>query len=197
MHLSIQIVNMAKSKKAVRSNKKHAAAKSRKKQPTDVTLTGAVRAMTAISEIQHLSKKGLEFIGREEGCMLKPYLDSVGVPTIGYGNAYYENGVRVKMSDPPISKDRALSLFLNILGFYEKAVWSNTRNDINQNQFDALVSLTYNIGVNGFKNSTVLKLVNKNPSDPKITDAFKMWKNAGGKPILLKRRIREANLYFS
>lgn len=188
---------MAKSKKAARGNKKPATAKSRNKQPIDVTLMGAVRAMTVISEIQHLSKKGLEFIGQEEGCMLKPYLDSVGVPTIGYGNTYYENGVRVKMSDPSISKDRALSLFLNILGFYEKAVWSNTRNDINQNQFDALVSLTYNIGVNGFKNSTVLKLVNKNPSDPKITDAFKMWKNAGGKPILLKRRIREANLYFS
>ncbi|MFT3949202.1 MAG: lysozyme [Agriterribacter sp.] len=187
---------MAKSKKPISGNKKQTTAKKMKKQQADVTLSG-VRAITVTSEIQHLSKSGLEFIGREEGCILKPYLDSVGIPTIGYGNTYYENGVRVKMSDPPISKDRALSLFLNILGFYEKAVWSNTRNDINQNQFNALVSLTYNIGINAFKNSTVLKLVNKNPFDPKITDAFKMWKNAGGRPILLKRRIREANLYFS
>ena len=148
-------------------------------------------------EIKNISRKGLLFIGKEEGCILKPYLDAVGVPTIGYGNTYYENGVRVTMKDPAITKERALSLFLNTLSFYEKGVWSNTRDDINQNQFDALVSLTYNIGVNAFKGSTVLRLVNKNPADLKITNAFKMWKNAGGKPILLNRRIREANLYFS
>lgn len=184
---------MAKAKKATRRAKPVVSRTTR----GGIKPITATRAMTVVTEIQHLSKKGLEFIGKEEGCILKPYLDSVGVPTIGYGNTYYENGVRVKMSDPPISKDRALSLFMNILSFYEKGVWSNTRDDINQNQFDALVSLTYNIGVTAFKGSTVLRLVNKNPADPKITDAFKMWKNAGGKPILLARRIREAKLYFS
>lgn len=150
-----------------------------------------------MAEIKKLSKKGISFIGNEEGCKLKPYLDSVGIPTIGYGNTYYENGKRVTMKDPAITKDRALSLFMSILSLYEKAVWSNTRDDINQNQFDALVSFTYNVGIAGFKSSSALKLINKNPFDPKITDALKMWKNAGGKPILLNRRIREAALYFS
>ena len=187
---------MVQAKKVTRRIKTRSitANKKTRSASVDIDSTGAV---TGTVEIQHLDKKGLDFIGNEEGCILKPYLDSVGVPTIGYGNTYYENGVRVKMSDPPISKDRALSLFLNILSFYEKAVWSNTRDDINQSQFDALVSLTYNIGVSAFKGSTVLKLVNNNPADPKITGAFKMWKNAGGKPILLSRRIREAKLYFS
>ncbi|MCC6288763.1 MAG: lysozyme [Chitinophagaceae bacterium] len=181
---------MAKAKRQIkRSNSKRSLSGSLAKS--------VIRTLPSLTEVQHLSKTGLAFIGKEEGCILKPYLDSVGVPTIGFGNTYYENGVRVKLSDPPISKDRALSLFLNILSLYEKTVWSNTRDDINQNQFDALVSLTYNIGVNAFKKSTVLKLVNKNPADIKITDAFKMWKNAGGKPILLNRRIREAKLYFS
>lgn len=187
---------MAQSKKITRRAMKKSIAPNNKTRSLSIDTTNS-GAPTFAVEIQHLSKNGLDFIGKEEGCILKPYLDSVGVPTIGYGNTYYENGVRVKMSDPPISKDRALSLFLNILSFYEKAVWSNTRDDINQNQFDALVSLTYNIGVNAFKGSTVLRLVNNNPIDPKIAGAFKMWKNAGGKPILLNRRIREVKLYFS
>lgn len=148
-------------------------------------------------EIQKTSAAGIEFLAKEEGCVLKPYRDSVGIPTIGIGCTYYENGKRVKMTDPPITKARAISLFKNLLVLYEKAVWSNTRDDINQNQFDALVSICYNIGVNGFRGSTLLKRVNTNPSDETIIDAFCMWRNASGRPILLGRRMREANLYFS
>lgn len=148
------------------------------------------------TEIQTVSKSGLDFLAHEEGIILHPYLDSKGIPTIAVGNTYYENGVRVKMTDPPITMARALQLFKSVLPTYEKAVWSNTRDDINQNQFDSLVSLAYNIGVVGIKNSTVLRRVNLNPSDPTIKDAFLMWKNSGGKPVLLGRRIREANLYF-
>lgn len=137
---------------------------------------------------------GINFLAKEEGLVLKPYLDSVGIPTIGIGCTYYENGQRVKITDPPISRERAMSLFRNVLKIYETTVWSVTRDDINQNQFNALVSICYNIGVTGFKNSTLLKLVNKNPSNQKIADAFRMWK----KPIiLLPRRNREVKLYFS
>ncbi len=148
-------------------------------------------------EIQTVSKAGLQFIGQEEGCILRPYKDAVGIATIGFGNTYYENGVRVKMTDPAITMTRALILFKTILPTYEKAVWSSTRDDINQNQFDALVSLCYNIGVGAFKGSTVLKRVNADPSDKTIKQAFEMWKMAGNRPILLSRRQREAALYFS
>lgn len=150
-----------------------------------------------VKEIRFISPNGINFLIKEEGIILKPYRDSVGIPTIGIGCTYYENGQKVKMTDPPITRDRAIGLFKNVLAAYEIAVWSNTRDDINQNQFDALVSICYNIGVNGLKGSTLLKKVNANPNDPSINEAFKMWKNAGGKPILLNRRIREANLYFS
>ncbi len=152
---------------------------------------------TPVKEIRFISPNGINFLIKEEGIILKPYRDSVGIPTIGIGCTYYENGQKVKMTDPPITRDRAIGLFKNVLAAYEIAVWSNTRDDINQNQFDALVSICYNIGVNGLKGSTLLKRVNANPNDPSINEAFKMWKNAGGKPILLNRRIREANLYFS
>lgn len=144
-------------------------------------------------EIKYLDKKGIDFLIKEEGLRLKPYLDSVGVPTIGVGNTYYENGQRVKMSDPAMTKERAIELFKSILSHYETAVWSVTRDDITQNQFNALVSLAYNIGVNGFKGSTVVKRVNKNPNDPAISNAFQMWRKPA---VLLSRRKRESALYF-
>lgn len=137
---------------------------------------------------------GIDFLIKEEGLRLKPYLDSKGIPTIGIGNTYYENGKRVTMKDPAITKEQAVQLFKSILVFYEIAVWSVTRDDINQNQFNALTSLCYNIGVNAFKGSTVVRLLNKNPNNPKIAAAFEMWRNP---KVLLGRRKREHKLYFS
>lgn len=148
-------------------------------------------------EIQTVSENGIEFLVQQEGIRLKPYRDSAGIPTIGIGCTYYENGVRVTMKDKPITLDRAKSLFMHLLQTYEKAVWSNTRNDINQNQFDALVSICYNIGVVSFKNSTLLRRVNKNKNDPSIREAFEMWRYADSEPILLERRKREHQLYFT
>ena len=149
-------------------------------------------------EIKKVDQSGLKFIANEEGLRLKPYLDSVGIPTIGIGCTYYEDGTRVKMSDPPISEERAYQLFSNLLQHYEKGVWSSTRDDINQNQFNALVSLCFNIGVGNFRSSTLLKRINTDKDDPSIKAAFEMWRNAGTrKGILLKRRQREAALYFS
>jgi lysozyme len=147
-------------------------------------------------EIKSVSPKGLKFIAKEEGCVLKPYKDSVGIPTIGVGCTYYENGERVKMTDSPITEARALQLFKNLLKTYEMCVYAHTRDDINQNQFDALVSLCFNIGTGAFNKSTLVKKVNANPNDPTIGAAFEMWKNAGGKPILLNRRKREYQLYL-
>jgi lysozyme len=148
-------------------------------------------------EIKKVSKKGLEFIAKEEGLVLKPYKCSAGVPTIGIGSTYYEDGSKVKMTDKPITKERAYILFENVLKHYEMCVYAHTRDDINQNQFDGLVSLCFNIGTGAFNKSTLVKRVNKNPNDPTIGAAFEMWKNAGGKPILLNRRKREYALYSS
>ena len=128
-----------------------------------------------------------------EGVILHPYLDTKGIPTIGVGNTFYEDGSKVKMTDPPITKERAMELFKYILKMYELAVYSNTRDDINQNQFDALVSLCYNIGVNGFKNSTLVKKINNNSDDVVVKAAFLMWKNP---PEIMGRRNREVALYF-
>lgn len=146
-------------------------------------------------EIKNLDKAGFEFLAKEEGLSLQPYRDSVGIPTIGFGFTYYpHNGKRVTMQDKPLTKEQAADMFLSIVQPYETAVWSVTRDDINQNQFNALCSLCYNIGVGGFKSSTVVRRVNADPNDPRIAAAFEMWK----RPIvLLRRRKREHGLYFS
>jgi lysozyme len=134
----------------------------------------------------------------EEGIKLKPYLDSVGIPTIGIGCTYYSDGRKVTIQDAPLPDIQAAwDLFNNVNKHFLLTVYSTTRDDINQNQFNALVSICYNIGTGAFKGSTLLKRVNKNPNDPSITAAFLMWKSAGGKPILLNRRNREAKLYFT
>jgi|SRR5690606_22169151 len=143
-----------------------------------------------------LSNEGVEFLIKEEGIRLKAYLDSVGVPTIGVGSTYYKDGTKVKLGDV-ITEKEAYELFSEIVKRYEKAVNEAINVKINQNQFDALVSICYNIGISAFKSSTLVKRINNKASEEDIRSAFRMWKYAGGKPILLNRRIRESDLYFS
>jgi lysozyme len=81
---------------------------------------------------------------------------------------------------------------------FEQYVDSYCRDDINQNQFDALVSFAYNLGPGNLKSSTLLKKVNANPEDESIRLEFMKWVKAGGKTLkgLVRRREAEANLYF-
>lgn len=147
-----------------------------------------------MTEIKQMDKAGIDFLIKEEGIRYTPYLDSVGIPTIGIGATYYEDGRKVTMKDPQITPERAISLFKNLLKHYELAVYSVTRDDINQSQFNALCSLCYNIGVGSFKKSTVVKRVNADPNDSSIGEAFMMWRKPAA---LIKRRQREVALYFS
>ena len=144
-------------------------------------------------------KKGIELIKKYEGFESKPYNCPAGVPTIGYGATYYPNGDRVRLSDSHISEERAEELLGDMLGSYESAVNRYAVSDINQNQFDALVSFAYNLGNGALKSSTLLKKVNANPCDENITYQFNRWVKAGGRTLrgLVKRRAEEAELYFS
>lgn len=149
-------------------------------------------------KVKQVSPKGLNLIKKYEGLSLKPYLCPAGLPTIGYGATYYPNGMKVKMSDKSISEYEASTMLSNMLAHYEKSVDSFTRDDINQNQFDALVSFAYNCGVGNLKSSTLLKKVNANPKDPLIGNEFLKWNKGGGKVLkgLTNRRKEELNLYY-
>ena len=150
-------------------------------------------------KITKISTKGLELIKKYEGFSSKPYLCPAKVPTIGYGSTYYEDGSKVKLTDSPITQERATKLLEALLVSFEKAVDSYCIDTINQSQFDALCSFAYNCGVGNLKSSTLLKKVNVNPDNPTIKDEFLKWTKGGGKtmPGLIRRRTEEAQLYFS
>lgn len=150
-------------------------------------------------KITKISTKGLDLIKKYEGFSSKPYLCPAKVPTIGYGSTYYEDGSKVKLTDSPITQERATDLLEALLVSYERAVDSYCIDTINQSQFDALCSFAYNCGVGNLKSSTLLKKVNVNPDNPTIKDEFLKWTKGGGKTIpgLIKRRTEEAQLYFS
>jgi lysozyme len=150
-------------------------------------------------KVNQISQKGLSLIKKFEGVKLKPYLCPAGIPTISIGCTYYEDGTKVKMTDAPISEARATDIFLNVIKHYERSVDSFCRDDINQNQFDALVSFCYNLGAGALKSSTLLKKVNINPNDPSIANEFAKYKYSDGKILkgLINRRLSESELYFS
>jgi len=159
-----------------------------------------------VKVIDTVGAAGLALIKQKEGFEAKPYLCPAKVPTIGYGATYYPKdysiialrGKRVTLNDPEISELTASVLLKNMLRVYETGVNSFTRDDINQNQFDALVSFAYNLGVANLKGSTLLKKVNKNPTDKSIRAEFMKWTYADGKQLkgLVTRREQEADLYF-
>ncbi len=150
------------------------------------------------------SEKGLALIKKFEGFSPKAYLCSAGVATIGFGSTRYLNGTKVKLGDV-LSKDNVTALkegtalLLATLPQYEKAVNDALGNSINQNQFDALVSFVYNVGVGAFQKSTLLKIAKQNPNDDSIRGQFMRWNKAAGKELkgLTLRRSEEANLYFT
>ena len=148
--------------------------------------------------MRKINKSGIDLIKEFEGLSLIPYLDSVGVPTIGYGNTYYENRSPVNMTDKAISKKRAEELLLNVVINFAKGVTGLLHNNINDNQFAALVSFAYNLGLGNLKKSTLLKKVNANTNDPTIAAEFMRWNKAGGMILngLTRRRKMEAELYF-
>ena len=145
------------------------------------------------------SKKGIDLIKRFEGFVSKPYLCPAGVPTIGFGATYYADGRQVSMKDDPITQAAAVDLLKNMLTRYEHAVNRYVQPEINQNQFDALVSFAYNLGSGALQKSTLLKKINNDPCDPDIHYQFKRWVRANGMILdgLVKRRKSECDLYFS
>ena len=146
-----------------------------------------------------LDNKGYLLITKHEGLKLKPYLCPAKIPTIGYGNTYYADGKRVTLLDKDITKQQAFDMFKEIANRFAKRVDALVTSNINQNQFNSLVSFAYNVGTGNFSSSTLLKKVNRNPDDLTIKDEFLKWNKAGGKVLngLTNRRNEEANIYFS
>ena len=115
-----------------------------------------VAAMLGVSteDTLQISASGIALICSFEGLELKAYDDGVGVWTIGYGTTVYPNGTGVKKGDT-CTLEQAKAYMSNDLKRFERTVNSVVTAPINQNQYDSLVSLTYNIGQKAFCDSTL------------------------------------------
>lgn len=138
------------------------------------------------------SQKGIELIKKHEGLRLASYLCPAGIPTIGYGHT---KGVKLGQV---ITETEAEQFLIEDLKTSEQEI-DRQNLQLNQNQFDALVSFVFNVGAGNFRASTLLRRVRFNPNDRDIENQFKRWVYANSRvmPGLVKRRNDEAKLYFS
>lgn len=145
-----------------------------------------------------ISENGINLIKFFEGFCAKPYKCTSGVPTIGYGATFYLDNSKVKMDDKAINKADATVLLRKMVSLFEDQVNSFLDADLNQNQYDALISLSYNIGWNGLKKSKLMTVININPNNIEISKHWIKWVNSAGRKSngLLKRRMIELELYF-
>lgn len=148
----------------------------------------------------------IHLIAEFEGCILHPYKDAVGIWTIGYGATLDLNGHTVTAKTSPITLAQADQLLVKQLQRYANTVNEVIKPRLTQNQFDACVSLCYNIGQGGFATSSVARFINATPYPiygvtkfPDAAKAFLLWDKAGGKlnAQLLARRQAEMELFLS
>jgi len=138
------------------------------------------------------AQKGLELIKHFEGCELTAYKCPAGVWTIGYGHI---KGVKEGMTITELQAEEMLKSELNE---YEGYINNLVTVELNQNQFDAMVSWVYNLGGGNLKASTLLKVLNSGEYDG-VPAQMMRWNKAGGKVLegLTRRRQAEADLFVA
>ena len=135
--------------------------------------------------------EGLALIKKFEGCELKAYQCSAGVWTIGYGHT------KDVVEGMEITQEQAEQMLVDELHEYESYINKYVTVALSQNQFDALVSWTYNLGSTNLKNSTMLKVLNAGKYN-EVPAQMKRWNKAGGEILdgLIRRREAEAALFL-
>ncbi len=143
-----------------------------------------------------ISGSGLLFIKGFEGEILHVYDDGYGYPTGGVGHLIKPED-HLKLGDK-VSPELSMAWFKKDIATYVKVVNDLVSHPVNQNQFDAMVSLAFNIGVGGFKKSSVLVYVNKG-NFKEASNRFGLWIHSNGKTSkgLIRRRAAEAKLFLT
>ena len=147
------------------------------------------------------SKNFFSLIVTFEGLRTRAYLDSIGLPTIGIGTTIYPDGKHVRIGDR-CTESQAYEYLEHDLLSRVRFLNSILPFPVNQNQFDAMLSLIYNIGVGAFKSSTAYKRIIADQFNPNIREAWMRWNKATVKgvlkeiPGLTTRRRKECDLYF-
>lgn len=146
-----------------------------------------------------LKQEAVDLIKQYEGYRSKPYLCSAGVPTIGFGSTFYENGQKVTLQDPPIDMDRAnrlLDLTLNKI-FIPGALRCCPILINHPDKLGAVVSFVYNLGVGRLQASTLRRKINEQDWEAAANEFLK-WNKGGGKVLkgLDARRKAERSLFL-
>jgi lysozyme len=143
-----------------------------------------------------VNKAGRDLMKRFEGCKLKAYKCPANLWTISWGLTFYPDGTKVKEGDV-ITQQQAEDYFNAIVDDFAKKVDALIKSNVSENNFSALVSFAYNVGMGNFQRSTLLRKVNANPKDKTILAEFKKWTRANGEVLkgLVRRRDAEAKLY--
>jgi len=132
-----------------------------------------------------------------EGCYLKPYLCPANVPTIGVGSTFYENGTRVSLADPAISRERAMALLEWELNHCLPKVrrLCPALKDWGEQATGAILDFAFNCGTGALQSSTLRKRINADDLDGAKTELMR-WVRGGGKvlPGLVRRRAAEIAL---
>ena len=151
------------------------------------------------------SEPGLELLKQWEGFKLNVYKDSAGLATIGVGHLITKselssgniviNGVAVKYAGG-LTDQQVLDLLSQDVKPAEQSVNNGVKVPLNQNQFDALVSFTFNVGGGAFASSTLLKVLNQKQYT-EVPNQLLRWTRAGGKVVqgLVNRRQNEIKLW--
>lgn len=142
------------------------------------------------------NESGLKLIKDFEGCKLHAYICPAGKWTIGYGHT---KGVNKRTGK--ITQEQAEQLLKEDVEDFEielDLVLRENGIELNENQYSAIISFCFNLGINNFINSTLFKVIKKDPENYKEIDKqFMRWVYGGGKilPGLMKRRAAESLLY--
>jgi GH24 family phage-related lysozyme (muramidase) len=139
-----------------------------------------------------INQEGLDLIKKFEGCKLEAYLCPAGVPTIGYGHT------RTAELGAVMTESEAEAMLRDDLKKAETTVERLVTVPINDNQFSALVSFVFNIGVGAFEQSTLLAMLNAYASIEIVAAQFMRWNKADGRelPGLTRRRHAERALFL-
>ena len=132
-----------------------------------------------------IAAPGIALIKSFESCSLTAYQHAGDIPTIGWGNTYYEDNSKVKL----VNRDFASLVNEHV----------TVANQLTQNQFDALCSYAYNVSPKTFKNSPIVMMVNADPNNPKIAEVWVKTNIRPGSQFtkgLIRRRTAETKLYL-
>ncbi len=142
-----------------------------------------------------ISENGINLIKRWESFRSKAYKCPVGVWTQGYGHTR-----TVSAHSQDITEYTAEAFLKTDLYMIEMSLKKYIKDiDLNQNQYDAIVSFCFNLGLGSFINSTAYKVMQDDCDSKFVADSWIQYRNGGGKFLrgLILRRLDELKLYYS